>query len=681
MENSEGLRLSQITRPLFIGVLCIISLMVYLIDSQSGVEAGVMREAAVASQISEPQLVQASTSPIYGINHISYAASAPVSEQRYQNGLDTGATWNRWPLYWNNIEQASGVFSWAYQDIAIIADVEHGLKLDAILLGTPGFYHTSQPVTPEEKAQDTTPRPHSPVAIDQPQTGVPQGLNLPVFTDGTDIPGTGKVINPNNRWARFVATAVNRYKPGGVIAQQKNWPAGIGVTHWEMWNEPDLIQFWDGSVADYARLLKVGYLAAKHADANAQVIFGGLARYANPNFYNQVMSIYDSDTNVPNHNHYHDIAAVHNYLESYRSWLYVYSIHNSLTARGMQKYIWLNEFGVPVWDDYPGPVCEPHSPYRASVSEQSDFIIQSTLFATFAGVDGIFFFQLYDDCGNQPGGTDFDYYPPENCTGNPSIDLGGDAFGFFPNQPGYACYTHHPSPQTARPGFTAYQLLTTYFTDVYGIWRLRPGGTTQFNGPQEWIAFFKPATGERILGMWSRDGNAQTAVITPTNSSKTGLLITPDGVTQTITATNKVFTLNLPGATNQNDPADINKYPIGGRPFLLIEKDDIPPTVSASSPVTATAGTTVTVTWQGEDWGSGMANYDVTISVDSNPAVPWLTATTDLSASSPPLSEEGMYTFTVYGRDQAGNISAGTTTRVVTAILDEHIYLPLIQKQ
>ncbi|MCP4428825.1 MAG: hypothetical protein GY803_30435 [Chloroflexi bacterium] len=648
--------------PLFIAFLPLLPL-IYWLDAMA-TETNPITATTIA----------ASTQPAYGVNFISWARSAPVSETRYQNALSTGAGWNRWPMYWYDIEQSSqtpGDFHWAYQDTAVIADIAHGLQINAILLGTPPFYTTSQ------AAARPSNQPTGPLFLDAPQAATPLGLYEPVFTDSTDIPGPGKTINDGNKWARFVFTAVSRYKPGGVIAQQEGWPAGIGVTHWEMWNEPDLANFWDGSVPDYARLLKVGYLAAKQADANAQIIFGGLANDSvNYDFYSDVMTEFDGDANAATYGYYHDIFAAHNYLYAWESWLHVWRADQTLASRGLSKPIWLNESGVPVWDDYPGPVCEPDSPYRASMSEQADFIIQSAFYATYAGADNLFFFQLYDDCGNVGG--NHDWYSPNICSPD-VIEPGGDAFGLFrnPDDPTNYCYTHHPQPETPRPGYAAYRVLTRYFTDVDPLWRLRPGSADPYNGPQEWIAFYKPGTGERIVGLWARFGDEQTAVITTTNAANTGTLITPDGITQTITAANQVFTLTLPAATNQNAIWDPTLYPIGGRPYLLIEPDTLPPELTVSAPVTAVAN--ITLTWSGSDLGSAMQDYDVHVSVDGGMATPWLEATTATTAVYPGAPDH-TYIFTVYGRDRAGNVGGGTAVIVLTIDLTERIYLPLIIK-
>jgi len=654
-------------RPFLLALLICLSLTVYWLDSSTGQPGH--RLTAVAQTAPEAAVIT-ETWPAYGVNHISFPADVATSEERYANGLSTGATWNRWPMYWHDIETAPGAYAWARQDTAVIADIAHGLKLDAILLGTPGFYRTDSRgyrlATPPSQAQPT-----SPFALDEVQTGTPLGLYTAVFTDGSDEPGAGKIINPENVWARFVYTAVTRYKPGGLIAQQAGWPDGVGVTHWEIWNEPDLLNFWDGTVADYARLLKVGYLAAKQADPQAQIILGGLAviydMYDIP-FLSSVLAIYDQDPTAVQHNYFHDILALHNYSYAYRSWRAVYIAGQRLGARHLDKQIWLNEMGVPVWNDYPGPVCDPHSPYRATATEQADFIIQSALYATFAGADNLFFFQLYDDCGNvflNP-----DYFPPEQCAaGPPPPNYAGDAFGLFTNLEGYLCYAHHPQPGTPRPGLAAFQVLTTYFQDVKPLWRLRP------TGAQEWVAFYQPATQSRVVGLWALTAVTETAVITTTNSAQTGLLIHPDGVTETITAANGQFTLTLPGATNQNTPTDQPINPIGGRPYLLIEPDTLPPTVTVSAP--PTAALSVTVGWAGEDGGSGMASYDVFVQRDNSLPTTWFMGTTAVSGVYP-VEMGHTYKFTVMGRDQAGNVSGGTAVTVVAPVLDQHTFLPIV---
>ena len=511
---------------------------------------------------------------VYGINFIS-SAEDNVDEQQYQNGLATNATWNRWPIYWPRVETIPSQFDWSRQDANVLADLEHNLAINAILLGTPVTYTTM--LTTRIGERPSTLRGFNLQAI---QAATPIGLYDPIFTDGSDEPGPDKEINEENVWARFVWTAVNRYKPNGVLAQNSDLPATAGITHWEMWNEPDLPFFWDSSLADYARLLKVGYLAAKQADPNAIILSGAMANNSlHLSYYDEVLAIYDSDPLAAQYNYFHDIFATHSYFQSWNSWYHVWRATNTMKAHNLsEKPIWLNESGVVAWDDYPGPTWEPSSPLRATMDEQANYTIQSAFYAAFAGADAIFHFQLYDGCGNQPQGTDFPPHDGELCDANgdligqPGIPCAGDAHGLYSNPADAVCFTQHPQPETARPQLAAYQVVTNYLVDAAPYWRQRPGGTDPANGPQEWIAFYRPSTKERIIGMWARFGTEETTVLPATSPTNTAQLVYANGITETITAVNDYYTITLPPATNQNAPWDPDLYPIGGPPVILIEE-------------------------------------------------------------------------------------------------------------
>lgn len=505
-----------------------------------------------------------STQPLYGVNFIS-SPEDPADAQQYRNGLSTRATFNRWPMYWHSIEQSAGAFDWSRVDPVVSDDMHHGLEINAILLGTPGIYATD----PRPDGNTERPAQYGPYQLTAAQSATPVGLYSPVFSDGSDVPGSGKQINPDNVWARFVDMAVKRYKPGGQLAQANGWPQGKGIRHWEMWNEPDLQWFWDSSLADYARLLKVGYLAAKHADPGAKVLFGALANnFEWLSYYDEVLEIYDGDALASVNGHYHDILATHSYFYAWQSWYHVFRAANTMSDHGLDKPIWLNENGVPAWDDYPGPVWDPKSALRATMQEQANFVIQSAFYATFAGADAIFHFQLYDGCGNQPQGSDF---PPHNGSLCAVLDVcAGDANGLFRNPTDAACFTQHPNPETPRPNLAALQVLTTYFLDVEPLWRLRPGGSDPYNGPQEWIAFQRPSSNERIVGMWARFGNDEVAHLDAV--AEQALLVYPDGSSETVYPVDGKYRIFLPAATNQNAFWDPNLYPIGGRPVIVVEK-------------------------------------------------------------------------------------------------------------
>ncbi len=105
--------------------------------------------------------------------------------------------------------------------------------------------------------------------VDAAQARGLQILAMPAYTPTwARPPGVGDKTPPSDPddFARFVAAAARRYAPRG-------------IGHWEIWNEPNIEQFWAPAPDPeaYARLL-VGASAAIHGvDPDAVVMNGGLA--------------------------------------------------------------------------------------------------------------------------------------------------------------------------------------------------------------------------------------------------------------------------------------------------------------------------------------------------------------------------------------------------------------------
>jgi hypothetical protein len=104
-----------------------------------------------------------------------------------------------------------------------------------------------------------------------------------------------------------------------------------------------------------------------------------------------------------------------------------------------------------------------------------------------------------------------------------------------------------------------------------------PSGGLYKTPPQEWVAFYRPATEERIVGLWSLCGRAETAIIDATSPDGRATLVFPNGRTQPIAAVDGHYAIALPPATNRNPFPNGQTpnpfYPIGGSPVILIEKD------------------------------------------------------------------------------------------------------------
>ncbi len=661
----------------FISIICIIGLLAGIV----GVGAAIMPtlpapKPQTAVPLTEPAAEKTSTTthfatsefaPImYGINFIN-EVEHPASQDRLTKARTTLAAWDRFPIYWHNVERTPGQYDWSAVDQAVLADLQNGFLIDAILMGIPQFYFDGG-------------------------RAVPSSLNAPIFTDGSDTPGDGKQINPDNKWATYVHNAVKRYSPYGTWATAHGLPDGAGITHWEIWNEPDLPSFWSGSTAEYARLLKVAYYAARVANPSADIMFGATANnhaYPLSEFYANVMAQLDTDPAAPAEGYYHTAMATHSYHYAWASWYHVDRTKRVMAQYGIDHPIWLNESGIPLWDDYPGSNWDPNSPHRGSVDEQADYMVQSAFYALYAGATGYFHFQMYDGCGNQPAGTDF---PPHNgnlCTADGSLTTDnnlacyGDAFGLFRNETDAMCFTQHPEPGTARPQLETYQFLTQYLQGVVPLsWarqcaKFDESGNMIAQDDQVWISFYRPDTNQRIMAVWSCKDDQNVEAIIPPIDAEGARLFTPQGELQPIQAgADGNYHLTLPPATNDNQVIHPWRWPVGGRPYILIERDSVPPEAGIGAYPAGEETTDLIVDWWGNDYGGGGIDaLDVMVSVDGGPFEPWLTNTREVSAVWTGDYENSVE-FSVQARDNGGNTSPVNTFLYGTGSLQVVYPLP-----
>ena len=565
------------------------------------------------------------------------SAEAPRRGERIRRGVTAGARLDRFPLYWHLIETEPGAFDWTNADRAIRDDEAHGLGVLAVLLGVPSFYFPYQ--TARAQAQPTLPPVGGSILRREPAGAErvcgpppPKGLFEPVFTDGSDEPGPGKTVNPANPWARFVSLAVQRYRPGGA--------AGTHVRYWEIWNEPDLCQFWNGSPQEYARLLKVAYLVIKHYDPQATVLWGGLAHYEQPDFLTVLVNTLAQDPLAPRYNGFFDAAASHQYSASWLGYRYTKRVRDVLASVGWgHKPVWITESGVPVCDDYPGPPCP--SPYRANPLEQAAYIWQNVAYTRMAGGGPIFHFQLHDDCGN--------VVAPNSP----------DGFGLRKNEPDSYCSPANAEP---RPAYTAFQVVTRYLSRTEFLWADVQDGTVRR------VAFYDPATRERRLMVWNVGGEPTVGRVPATGDSARRVAL--DGSEAVITPVNGEYQLALTPATNQNYP-DSSLYTIGGPPFLLVERDTRPPEGQVDLPPVVPL--TFTVKWQVRDLGSGVASVAVWVQREGEAWQQWLTGQPARGEATFQAPAPGRYRFGVVAADRAGNGHTAPTGVVETLATDRPV--------
>ncbi len=567
------------------------------------------------------------------------SAETPRSPERIRRGAATGARLDRFPLYWHLIETSPGTFEWSRQDMAIRADEAQGLGVLAVLLGVPSFYSSpgvgvaSAPLPPLGGSMVRSAAVTPATADRRCGPAPPTGLFEPIFADGTDVPAPGKAVNPANPWARFVALAVERYRPGGA--------AGTNVRFWEVWNEPDLCQFWNGSVEEYARLLKVAYLVIKQRDPSATVLWGGLAHYEQPEFLPALVNLLAQDPLAEAYNGFFDAAASHQYSASWLGYRYTKRVRDVLASVGWEdKPIWITESGVPVCDDYPGPPCP--SPYRATPQEQAAYIWQNIAYTRMAGGGPIFHFQLHDDCGN--------VVAPDSP----------DGFGLRKNEPDSFCSPANAEP---RPAYTAFRVAVRYLEGTEFLWADMAGRVRR-------VAFYDPAARERRLMVWNTSG--QPADVRVPATGPEARLVALDGSERPVAPADGEYRLSLAPATNQNFPGS-SLYTIGGPPVLLVEQDTRPPTATVEVDVVSPLA--VPVAWSTLDLGSGVVAVEIWVRREGEAWQRWQRGLPAQGRATFQAPAPGRYAFGVVAEDRAGNRNVAPVGVAETLATDEPVYV------
>ena len=267
-----------------------------------------------------------------------------------------GANWLRLPLDWHKIESEKGKFDWSCEK-QIAEAQKQGMKLIGMIAFCPRWASSE----PDRKRFMIYP-PRDP-----------------------------------REYGDFVFNAVSKYKDR--------------IKYWEIWNEPDVPQFWAGTPEQFGEVLKAGYLAAKKADPTCQVIFGGLS-WADTRLFETVLKA--------GYGKYFDIMADHPYSNS--AWVYAlkqdsayrahlaknnavfpyYStlsradnIRSLLKKYASEKPLWATELGATTGQFWPFI-----APTRLSHQEQSWHIFKSVVEAFAAGYRNIILYQF--TCKKEP---------------------------------------------------------------------------------------------------------------------------------------------------------------------------------------------------------------------------------------------------------------------------------------
>jgi polysaccharide biosynthesis protein PslG len=227
----------------------------------------------------------------------------PQTPRALELAAQANIDWVRLGIYWQAVEPNPGQYDFAADDALVASARANQLNVLAILAySTP--WSTSAPDNPPVNLTHYPPRDY-------------------------------------REWADYVATVVSRYKGD--------------IHYWEVWNEPDLAEFWSGTAAQYASLLALTYSTIKQIDPTATVVLGGQAFVDWPDHpASQFLSQILEDVDHPAAAHF-DIAAFHYYLPPEQAPRQFERFKSTLAEFGIgDRPIWVTEAGLPNWGVVPG---------------------------------------------------------------------------------------------------------------------------------------------------------------------------------------------------------------------------------------------------------------------------------------------------------------------------------------
>ena len=146
-------------------------------------------------------------------------------------------------------------------------------------------------------------------------------------------------------FASFAAAASTRYM-------------SMNVHTWEIWNEPNVVNFWQPApnVAQYVQLLKVTSAAIKAVDPHAFIVSGGLAptdtsagNISQHDFLNAFVNQGGANFADAIGDHPYSFPVLPGYPADWNAWQkMIGDIEGILKAHGIaNKKIWITEYGAP----------------------------------------------------------------------------------------------------------------------------------------------------------------------------------------------------------------------------------------------------------------------------------------------------------------------------------------------
>lgn len=433
----------------------------------------------------------------------AYHAPAAASE--------AGVAWERVRFHWAQI-QAGGEGSWddgEFTDAVLANELAAGRQVVGLLIGIPDWAN---------------------------EGGIPRGLNLPHS-------------DPGNTWATFIRQIVARY-------------AGR-IDHWILWNEPDVWDpnhpghTWDGSVADFLQLTRVGYVTVKETNPNALVHLAAFthwwdAAYGREPYFRRFLEELIKDRNAVGNNYYFDVATLHLYFQPHFVFEITSYYYGLMGTYGIWKPIWIAETNAAPSTDPYWPVEDPR--FHVSLDEQAAYMPQALALAMAAGAQRIGIYKLIDTAGDSAA--------------NP------EPFGLI------------RADGSRRPAFYTFRVAATMLSSATRVMRDRWDDVGQVTLQQD---------GGNTTVLFSRVPGPRLAQVPA--DGPTALLVDMWGNRRSVASQDGFFAVELPAAPCSQSAGDY--CIIGGPTFYLVQgtsASSLPVPISEAAQVAETATLTATST-------------------------------------------------------------------------------------
>jgi hypothetical protein len=215
--------------------------------------------------------------------------SSPSRVRRhFEIAKNVGATYLRCAFTWNAIEKKQGKYDWRFWDMLVTESERAGIKL------------------------------------------IPYVAYTPEWAAGTEDQFWKRPPTNPHFYADFMYQISRRYR-GRIFS-------------WEIWNEPDIEEYWMGDADQFAELVQLAAASIRRGDPDATIVLAGMSKGPSP-FFKQLIARHEIERVI-------DVVAMHGYPES---WLEerAETVHQTWTSEmstvvqqtGANRDLWINEIG------------------------------------------------------------------------------------------------------------------------------------------------------------------------------------------------------------------------------------------------------------------------------------------------------------------------------------------------